>query len=648
MTPHVCDASETELEDPQDLQAEIGKCPSSTNERKQMSTKTLRKRIALVAVTALGTGLLSVVAVPSAFASVPTTATLHLATTASTTGTASGAGLVVGDTPDLSALKSAGLVVASATSVTGAAAATGIILPTASLAFAWADGTASTKTALVVTGGVITTCNNVPSSTLAVAIAISSDQTNCYNPVVLASTVIGQAYAAVRPTGAVGSTMTVAAYVGANVSATTPSAGTLLGLYTFTVAASGSVGIPSTAYSAVYIQAPIAKTAAIAGTNAYDSTNVVPNGQAGVAYVLLKDAYAAAVSTGGTVTATATNGATVKIDNTTSTAIPFTATSSFDSMTNSDGVLYYVVNQPVANTAGDTTVTFTYNGTVIGTKTFKFQGDIATLTVDTASSATSFINGYALATPIIVNPGAIGNVVYVAKDAAGNALTLAAQPTVDSAAGAMVGASVYSGNVAVDGGSRQSTAVGYGYTTMSWSAGTTLYGAGSYRLKLTNAAGVSIYSAVQNVTVSNGGPNSFAVSWDKAVYSPGDIATLTITVKDVYGSAVGAGSALPGLTAGLIVSAAGFTAVGTACTNTSYTDSKGQVTCKFSAGNTEGAYSYSIDLDTATAQSASVGSVKIALSSTAVSNADVLKAIVSLIASINKQIAALQKALLKR
>jgi hypothetical protein len=39
---------------------------------------------------------------------------------------------------------------------------------------------------------------------------------------------------------------------------------------------------------------------------------------------------------------------------------------------------------------------------------------------------------------------------------------------------------------------------------------------------------------------------------------------------------------------------------------------------------------------------------KISTGSTAVSNADVLKAIVSLIASINKQIAALQKALLKK
>ena len=42
-------------------QADLGKVPSSTNERKQMSTKTSIKRIALVAVSALGFGLLSVV-----------------------------------------------------------------------------------------------------------------------------------------------------------------------------------------------------------------------------------------------------------------------------------------------------------------------------------------------------------------------------------------------------------------------------------------------------------------------------------------------------------------------------------------------------------------------------------------------------------
>jgi len=607
-----------------------------------MSTKTLRKRIALVAVTALGAGLLSVVAVPSANAAVPTVEHFILGSTASTTGAA--AITAVGGTTATADMTSTGLVVVASADLSAAATTTGVILPTAQLSFSWLS---AAKSAIVVTGGVVTAAHSVAAggATNAV-IPISSALTSAYNAV-LAVTPVGAAQAIVATNAAVGSTMTVAVYSGANVSATTPSAGTLVGLYTFTVASAGTAGTPDVAQSAVYIQAPIAKTAAIAGINAFDSTNSVPNGQAGVAYVLLKDAYKVAVSTGGTVTATATNGATVKIDNTTSTAVPYTATSSFDSMTNTDGVLYYVVNQPVANTAGESTVTFTYNGTVIGTKTFKWSGDIASITID-ATSATSFINGYALATPITVNPGAIGNVVYVAKDAAGNAVTLTAQPTVDSAAGSMVGTSVYSGNTDVDGGEYQTSAVGYGYTTMSWGAATSLYGAGSYRLKLTNAAGVSIYSAVQQVKVSNGGPNSFAVSWNKAIYNPGDIATLTITAKDVYGNAVGAGSALPGLTAGLIVSTGGLTAVGTACVDASYTDSNGAKTCTFAVGNTEGAYSYSVDLNTATAQSPIVGSLKIVSSSTGVSNADVLKAIVSLIASINKQIAALQKALLKK
>jgi len=44
--------------------------PDLTNERKIMSTKTLRKRIALVAVSALGAGMLSLVAVPAANAGV--------------------------------------------------------------------------------------------------------------------------------------------------------------------------------------------------------------------------------------------------------------------------------------------------------------------------------------------------------------------------------------------------------------------------------------------------------------------------------------------------------------------------------------------------------------------------------------------------
>ena len=61
-----------------DLRAEIGKFPNSTNERKIMSTKTLRKRIALVAVSALGFGLLS---------AAPSSAVATTLTTSSVSGT---------------------------------------------------------------------------------------------------------------------------------------------------------------------------------------------------------------------------------------------------------------------------------------------------------------------------------------------------------------------------------------------------------------------------------------------------------------------------------------------------------------------------------------------------------------------------------
>jgi len=51
-----------------DLRAEIGKFPDSTNERKKMSTKTIKQRIALVAASALTAGFLSVVSAPVASA----------------------------------------------------------------------------------------------------------------------------------------------------------------------------------------------------------------------------------------------------------------------------------------------------------------------------------------------------------------------------------------------------------------------------------------------------------------------------------------------------------------------------------------------------------------------------------------------------
>ena len=110
----------------------------------------------------------------------------------------------------------------------------------------------------------------------------------------------------------------------------------------------------------------------------------------------------------------------------------------------------------------------------------------------------------------------------------------------------------------------------------------------------------------------------------------------------IYGNPIADGTTLAGLD--LTVSTGGFSAVGAAC-STSSVFIGGKKTCKYAALNTEGNYAYSVDLTTATAQSASVGTLPVKASSAVVSNAEVLAAIVKLIASINKQIRALQKSL---
>jgi hypothetical protein len=517
---------------------------------------------------------------------------------------------------------------------------TATVLPGAKISFnASSDATSAKSLGFVVTGGTI---SGLDKSGTSATTAINGSVTTAV--AIQSSTNVVTGWGVLNVSAALGSTATLAVYGGTGITGTsTATNGALIAIWSFTVVSASASQVYSAADSTITSQAGIAKGATPGTPTAVEDTSRIANGLVGYVYVELKDAYSSPILAASTLSLMATTSAGTIIGHATAaSANSYAATSALTVIAGANaGIYYVVVNQPVANTAGTATVNITLNGAVIATKTLNWSGDIATLAVDPTNSKSGFINGATATT-------SIGNVIYAAKDAAGNAVTLAAQPTVDSATGSMSGAAVYTGDTLTAGGSYQTTARGYGITTMVLAGGASLQGAGSYRLKLTNAVGTSIYSATQSVTVSNGGPNSFVASWDKATYAPGDIATLTLTVKDIYGNAVGAGTALPGLTTNLIVSTAGLTAVGSACVDASVTDSKGLLTCKFAAGNTEGAYSYSIDLTTVTAQSATIGSLKIASTSTAVSNADVLKAIVSLIASINKQIAALQKALLKK
>jgi trimeric autotransporter adhesin len=604
-----------------------------------MSTKTLRKRIALVAVSTLGAGLLSVVAVPSANASVVDK--LYISNTASTTGEG-----VASQTLTSAGALSTGWVSKTSTNgsnygepaagytLTGGIAGSAVVLPGAQIAFALGGNTTSgTGVSLVATGATFT--NVAASNSAVVSVNGTGNVITAVQPGGTATVAIGR----FRVSAPAGTTATLAAYSGTGIGGlTTATNGALVGIWTFTVASASASGTYSAADSSIFQQAAVAKGVAASGTNAYDTSSRIDNGKVGVIYWSLKDAFTAPITTG-TITATATNSATVNVVDAAGTADAYAATASFDTLTNTDGVGYIVVNQPVANTAGSTTVTITHNGSVLATKTLNWNGDIASITFDSANSNSAFNNG-------ATEDSAYGwsGLVYVAKDAAGNTLNLTTLPTIDSATGALVGASL-GATQNTTSGVLQTAAAGYGTATMVVPT-SALNGAGTFMLKLSNSAGTSIKSAVINATVSNGSLNSFVASWDKASYAPGEIATLTVTGKDAYGNAIYDGATAAGLSLTVAGSAtAGFTSVGTACT-TSTAFSGGKFTCKYAA-NTEGAWSYSVDVTTATPQSASVGALKITAGG-ATSNADVLKAIVSLIASINKQIAALQKALLRR
>ena len=607
-----------------------------------MSTKTMKQRIALVAASALTAGFLSVVSAPVANAA---DGDANIGLTASTTGsaTASATNASTRQVGWVTATNAAGTISASEIVLNGGDAQTGICLSTCSIPFEIEEETDSGGVSVVVVGGVLSSVADAITFTAggvngAGTTILSSDRKTAILDIdgTTNSSLIGIATASPGV-----STMQLQFYRGTGItSLATATNAALVGSLTLAIASASASGTFSAANSVINTQIPYLKTATASGLLTYDNSSRIPNGSVGAIYVSLKDAYTAAITTG-TVTVAATNGAFVNlVDTVPAAGQAYAAVAAFDS--ESDGLVggdaYITVTQPVANTAGSSTVTITLDGAVIATKTLTWNGDIASIAIDAANSNSIFKNG---ADNDFV--GGQNGIIYVVKDAAGNAVSLPAggTPTITGATGALVGASVTT-TLSTTTAVLQTSSVGYGTTTMNVPT-SSLNGAGTYKLRVVNALGANVDSAEIKATVSAADLNSFAVSWDKPSYGPGDLGTLTIAGKDVYGNAIADGVPLTGLSLSV---ASGLTAVGTACAATS-TFSGGTVTCKYSAGNTDGAYSYSVDVTTATPQSASVGAVKVAGAS-GVTNADVLKSIVSLIASINKQIRALQKLILRR
>jgi hypothetical protein len=596
-----------------------------------MSTKTMKQRIAVVAASALTAGFLSVVSAPVANAA---NGDVNISLVASTTGAATASGTdsaLHTQVGWVSATNLAGTVSATSIVLNSGDAQTGVCLSTCSIPFELENTTDSVGYSVVVIGGVLSGVDDTGAGN---TITMSGDRKSAFMDLVAGTT--DSSFVGIATASSGVSTMQLQFYRGTGVEGlSTVTAGTLLGSLTLTIAAANTSGTFNAANSVIATQISYTAGLTASGLLTYDNTSRIANGSRGAIYVSLKDVYTAAI-TAGTLTATATNGANVNIVDTEPAAgHDYAATTAFDSETTIEGGdAYITVTQPVANTAGTSTVTITLDGAVIATKTLNWSGDIASIALDAANSNSSFRNGAA-------NDFAGGHkgVVYVVKDAAGNAVTLETAPTITGQTGSLVGASLLTTNTT--NSTLQTSTLGYGNATMSVPA-STLNGVGTYKLRVVNALGANVDSAAITASVSDD-LNSFTVSWNKAVYAPGELATLTISGKDSRGTAIADGTPLTGYEGAV---AAGLTAVGTACSATR-TFSGGAVKCVYAAGNEDGSYSYSFDVTTATAQDPAVGAIKVAGAS-GTSNADVLKSIVALIASINKQIQALQKLILKR
>ena len=281
------------------------------------------------------------------------------------------------------------------------------------------------------------------------------------------------------------------------------------------------------------------------------------------------------------------------------------------------------VDQSVADKPTVATVALAFNGVAIGTKSIVFQGVATTIDVKD------------------ISVGKVSSVgVFRARvlDAAGNAL-YSKTVTNDATANAALAISSITSGVTADA---VSAADGDWSAATQGQFGCTKGGVTTLNLKHTIDAATSVKKAI---TIACGDVlDTWTISMDKASYQPGEIATLTVSGKDSKGNAVNSTDTLGTLEYAF----GGMTAVTAPTTADKFSSAAGAKKYTFSVGTSEGAFVGTFKIAGATDTAAKTVQYKVAAASGAVSMADVLKAIVSLIASINKQIAALQKALLKK
>ena len=642
---------EMELEDPKDLRARFRKFLSLTNERKKMSKTTLRKRISLTAITALFAGVLTVTSVPvtSANSNAGTASialpggtingSLFVATTTNTGGAAvaaaAGATTAIADAENNA--RSVGLLykdsssdVAQTATIIAGGKLSLYAAVTTTVAFTASAGTYSDSAG---NGSTITYADPAKTTLLVQPAGVA------------AATTVATIWTAPTTTG----TYTVSMYKHSGSAAPTtsvPTLGALAANITVTVVAASSGGAWSAANSNCAVSSASAAVAATTIDYANGTTAVV-NGSWYINFDLA-DAYLQDLDTGNIVV-TATNGALVNIGaggaainaGTASTVVAYDA-----------GTTETVrVSQGTAGAPVVTTVTITYNGTTVCTKTVSIRGSAAKIVVGSVATADLLGSATTGASSSWLDDGTnrAGHFSVTLQDSAGN-IVLPASASEFSIVSTTVSPTVT--NLAVD------SVVATSLSSTSahrYSVGTATCGpvAGSAKVKLkhvNSATGVITTSDDITVRCANGA-YSYTASFDKASYNQGDIATLTVSFKDSLGNAANSVDTVG--TSQIILPMMTFvSATGTAATrpdaagNVKYTLTVGTTT-----GMTAGTYTGIVDFTALTGAGTAVKATptyKLSTGGDTTTNADVLKSIVALIASINKQIQALQKLILKR
>jgi len=578
---HVC-AREDGIRRSKDLRAEIRKFLNSTNERKKMSTKTMKQRIAVVAASALTAGFLSVVSTP----------------------VASAAGGNLGD------VTSANICAVANSSGTALTPLAGVYTTPAFLTMA----VGQTATIAMANGEQQVRMSN--SNALITGVHDLSVLTISQGGLIADGTASSSSFTVTALTAG---TVTVKTY---DNSADSTAADTI----TITVVAACGSSAFDYGSSKAELQSSYE-----AADDLIDDISYVANTATVHLATKLNNAYGQKLPSG-LFNVKVSSGAVVGIAG---TDVAASCSTLAEANMQDDGEFVNVaVCQATTHVPWTGTITLSYNGTVLLTKSATIRGAAASITASSPKIGKTSDTTYRAFS-------------FKVADSAGNLLGSVTPTVVAGLTNATVQAVVAAASSADD------VKTTGNYITCGSSAGEL-----EVQLKTTSATGATILSNKWKATCG-GDLDSFKASLDKAVYAPGDIATVTVTGLDaegklVYGPGADDSAAtsaestryvlLSGTTAPVI---AGGSMEAVVAPSTADYFSNGVKTYQFKVTATEGSFNLSVNLPDSGAAAVVVPYTVKATSAT-VSNADVLKSIVSLIASINKQIQALQKLILRR